>query len=196
MWEEYALGRGLYSALPNCGPSKTHFLRVPICNSHGDWATIGYIPETDRVSKLAAGCRRSRVHGGRPSFLCCKASLRRWMERLCARAQRIEEALQYNPVWEESLSTMLGHTPRTPAPHPTPHSFYIFITPNGVSVPRPIFTGTSAVPRCPADCPALSRAFPRPIFTGTSAVPRCPADCPALSRGPFLPAHLLSCAVP
>ena len=75
---------------------------------------------------------------------------------------------------------------------PHPPSLYIFKTPNGVMFPRPIFIGTCAVPRCPAGCPALSRAFPRPIFISTCTVPRCPA----FSRAPFLPTHALSRAFP
>ena len=84
-----------------------------------------------------------------------------------------------DPVCSQGLGTMLGHTSapsgaRARSSHPHPPFLYIFKTPNGVRFPRPSFTSTSAVPRCPA----LSRR------------------CPALSRAPFLPAQRLSRAVP
>ena len=107
-----------------------------------------------------------------------------------------------DPVCSQGLGTMLGHTSapsgaRPRSSHPHPPFLYIFKTPNGVRFPRPSFTSTSAVPRCPALSRApfltahlLSRAFPRAIFTSTAAVPRFPAHhfyqhsgCPALSRG-------------
>ena len=116
-----------------------------------------------------------------------------------------------DPVCSQGLGTMLGHTSapsgaRPRSSHPHPPFLYIFKTPNGVRFPRPSFTSTSAVPRCPAlsrRCPALSRA---PFLTAhllSRAVPRFPAlhfyqhsCCPALSRAPFLPAQRLSRAVP
>ena len=116
-----------------------------------------------------------------------------------------------DPVCSQGLGTMLGHTSapsgaRPRSSHPHPPFLYIFKTPNGVRFPRPSFTSTSAVPRCPAlsrRCPALSRA---PFLTAhllSRAVPRFPAlhfyqhsCCPALSRAPFLPAQRLSRAFP